>query len=86
MLRSCIGHEAVIVIPSAVLLVFGVLMGTALIWDLGGFASRMRQGLEGLSLGGMFYRRMPNWTIHAFGIWCVIFGIGQFVYILMTAD
>jgi hypothetical protein len=79
------GHEAVTVIPSAVLLVFGVLMGAALIWDLGGFASRMREGLEGQALGGVLYRRLPTWTLRAFGIWCVIFGIGQFFYLLMTA-
>jgi hypothetical protein len=48
------------VIPSAVLLVFGVVMGTALIWDLGGFASRMRQRLEERSFDGALYRRMPS--------------------------
>jgi hypothetical protein len=72
------------VIPSAVLLVFGVVMGTVFIWDLGGFASRMRQRLEERSFDGAFYRRMPAWALRAFGIWAMVFGIGQFVYIVTT--
>ena len=72
-------------IPSAVLLAFAVLMGIVFIWDLGGLARRMRESLAGLPLGGALYRRMPTWTLRAFGVWWVIFGIGQFVYFLEGA-
>ena len=72
------------VIGSAVLLVAAFAMGAAFIWNLGGFADRMRQGLEDAPLAGVLYRRMPSWTLRAFGIWCLIFGIGQLTFFLVT--
>jgi hypothetical protein len=65
---------------SFVLLVVALAMGAALIWDIGGFATRMRQGLEN-GIGGELYRRLPQWTLRVFGYWCVLFGFGQLVLI-----
>jgi hypothetical protein len=70
------------VVPSAVLLAFGVVMGAVFVWDLGGLASRVRERLEARSLDGAFYRRMPSWFLRAFGIWCFVFGIGQFAFVV----
>ena len=72
-------------ISSVIALVLGLAMGTALIWHLGGFASRMRRGLEGMPVGGAIYRRMPSWTLRVFGAWCLVFAVGQFIYFLYVA-
>lgn len=66
---------------SVLLLVMAIAMGITAIWDIGGMASKMRGRLEERSLFGGLYRRMPSWTFRAFGVWCIIFGIGQLVYV-----
>lgn len=65
----------------SLMLAFFVVMGVAFFWDLGGFASRMRERLEARPLTGAFYRRMPPWFLQAFGIWSIVFGIGCFVFV-----
>jgi hypothetical protein len=73
------------VIQSAVLLVFAVAMGVALLWDPGGIAGRWRQGMERQAERAIVSQRIPaGWTLRAFGIWCVAFGIGQFIYFAVT--
>lgn len=67
-------------VPFAVLLVFSVVIGIAFILDLGGIGSRLRERLENRYRDGEFYERMPRWAMRAFGIWCVVIGIGQFIY------
>lgn len=64
---------------SIVILVIALAMGVALIWDIQRLASRMREGVESGPLGGL-HKRLPSWTYRAFGIWCVLFGCGQFAY------
>lgn len=65
---------------SVAILVVALAMGSVFIWDIGGFATRMREGLDH-GIGGRLYRRLPRWTMRAFGYWCVLLGIGQFVVI-----
>ncbi|MBO0801587.1 MAG: hypothetical protein J2P25_00715 [Nocardiopsaceae bacterium] len=67
-------------VGSVLLLFMGIAMGITAIWDIGGVASRMRADLEEWPLFGGLYRRMPSWTFRAFGIWCIIFGIGQLIF------
>ncbi len=72
-------------IQSAVFLVVAVAMGVALLWDLGGIAGRWRQGMERHAERAIGSRRIPaGWTLRAFGIFYVAFGIGQFIYFAVT--
>ena len=73
-------------IGSAILLLFCLAMGATFFWNLGGSATRMDKRLQAMSGYGPLYRRlpMPSWAFRAFGIWCVVFGIGQFIYVAAT--
>jgi hypothetical protein len=39
----------------------------------------MRTDLDERPNVGGLYRRLPSWTFRAFGIWAVVFGIGQLI-------
>ena len=69
---------------SVVLLVLAVAMGVVFIGDVGGTATKMRSRLEERSMMRAWYRRLPPWTFRAFGVWCVVFGIGQLIYVIAT--
>jgi hypothetical protein len=69
---------------SVVFLVLAVAMGAVCIWDLGGAATAVRARLEERSVMRAWYRRLPPWTFRAFGVWCVVFGIGQLIYVIAT--
>lgn len=71
------------VIGSAIFLLLCFAMGATFFWDLGGLATRMDERLQAMPGYGALYRRlpMPSWAFRAFGIWCVVFGIGQFIYV-----
>lgn len=72
-------------VGSVVLLVLAVSMGVVCIWDIGGAATAMRVRLEERSVMRAWYRRLPSWTFRAFGVWCVVLGIGQLIYVIATA-
>ena len=62
------------------LFVFSFAIGIALIWDVGGVASRMSAQLVARKpVYAALHRRAP-WLNQAFGIWCILFGIGELVY------
>jgi len=66
---------------SALLFVFGVAMGVTFIWDIGGMATRLREqeiGKGGISTA--LFKRAP-WMPRAFGVWAIVFGIGQLIYV-----
>jgi hypothetical protein len=63
------------------LLVLAVAMGVVAVWDLGGLATTMRTRLDALPLLGASYARLPSWTFRAFGVWCIVFGIGQLIFV-----
>jgi hypothetical protein len=65
-------------IGSAVLLAFAVAMGVVNLWDAGGLASKMRERLEDRGWW------MPSWWERVFGVWCFVFGIGQFIFLYVT--
>jgi hypothetical protein len=71
-------------VPSVVLLVVAVAMGVVFIWDVGGAATAMRARLETKSPMGALYKRLPPWTFRAFGVWCIVFGIGQLIFVIAT--
>jgi hypothetical protein len=71
-------------VGSVVLLVLGLVMGAVAIWDVRGLASSMRGRLEERSVIGAAYKRMPSWTFRAFGVWCVVFGVGQFAIVYIV--
>jgi hypothetical protein len=64
---------------SVVLLVLAVAMGVAFIGDVGGTATKMRSRLETRSMMRAWCKRLPPWTFRAFGVWCIVFGIGQLI-------
>jgi hypothetical protein len=66
---------------SVILLVLAVAMGVVAIWDVGGLASTVRERLSAMPVLGASYRLLPSWAFRAFGVWCVLFGIGQLIYI-----
>jgi hypothetical protein len=72
--------------PSVVFLVFAVGMGVVFIWDVGGAASAMRGRLEAKSRMRAWYKRLPPWTFRAFGVWSVVFGIGQLIFVIATVN
>jgi hypothetical protein len=59
----------------------GSCKGVVAIWDLGGLASTVRERRSAMPVLGASYRRLPSWAFRAFGIWCILFGIGQLIYI-----
>jgi hypothetical protein len=68
-------------IGSLVLLLLALAMGAAFLWDIRGFATRMRVRLEAREFDGGLYRRLPPWTFRAAGIWCIVFGVGQLAFV-----
>ena len=66
---------------SVLLLVLAVAIEIVAIWDLGGLASTVRERLSATPVLGASYRRLPPWAFRAFGIWCILFGIGQLIYV-----
>jgi hypothetical protein len=54
-------------------------MGVAFIGDVGGFATRMRKGLQNVQ-PGVLHRWMPSWTFRAFGVYCIMFAIGELIF------
>jgi hypothetical protein len=69
---------------SVVLLALAVAMGVVFIGDIGGRATRLRSRLETRSMMRAWYKRLPPWTFRAFGVWCIVFGIGQLIYVIAT--
>jgi len=65
--------------PVMIMLVLSLVTGVVFCWDVHGYATRFRQRLEARTLDGALFRRLPTWTFRAFGVWCFVFGIGQFV-------
>ena len=72
-------------VGSGLLLVLAVGMGVVAIWDVGGLATAIRARFELMPILGASYRRLPSWVFRLFGIWCIVIGIGQliFVYAIM---
>jgi hypothetical protein len=70
---------------SAVLLVLAVAMGVVCIWDIRGRASTMRARLEARSIMGAWYKRLPSWSFRVFGVWCLVCGVGQLLFVIATA-
>jgi hypothetical protein len=66
---------------SVFLLVLAVAMGVVAIWDLGGLATTVRGRLSAMPVLGALYRRTPPWAFRAFGVWCILFGIGQLMFV-----
>jgi hypothetical protein len=64
-----------------VLLVVAVAMGVVAIGDLGGLATTIRARLDAMPMLGASYRRLPSRVIRAFGVWCILFGIGQLILV-----
>lgn len=58
-----------------------IVMGAVAIWDVGGMATAIRARLETRPVVGGWYKRLPPWAFRAFGVWCVVFGVGQLVYV-----
>ncbi len=69
------GHVQV---GQVVFMLFCVAIGVVLVTDSGGLASRMLYRLRGQPVTGRLYARMPVWVMRAFGVWAIIFGLGQF--------
>ena len=67
--------------PVIIMLVLSLVMGVVLCWDVRGCATEFRQRLEARAIDGALFRRLPAWTFRAFGAWCFVFGIGQFVFL-----
>jgi energy-coupling factor transporter transmembrane protein EcfT len=70
--------------PSVVFLLVALAMGVVFIWDVGRVATAMRARLEERSMMRAWYKRLPPWTFRAFGVWCVVFGIGQLIFFIAT--
>jgi hypothetical protein len=69
-----------VLVPSTILLVYAVTMGAVFWWDVRGIARRMRTRFESRGFDGVLYRALPTWAFRAFGAWCFVFGVGQFVF------
>jgi hypothetical protein len=69
---------------SVLLLVLAVAMGVVAIWDVGGLVTTMRARLDAMPMLGASYRRLPSWVFRAFGVWCIVFGIGQLIIVYAT--
>jgi hypothetical protein len=61
------------------MLVYAWALGAAFFWDVRGVATRARRKFEARALDGGLYRKLPSWAFRAFGIWCFVFGVGEFV-------
>jgi hypothetical protein len=69
------GHVQV---PLAVLMVFSVALGVVWVTDFRGIASRWLDHLRQERVMGRLYARMPVSAFRAFGVWPILFGVGQF--------
>jgi hypothetical protein len=49
--------------------------------DVGGLATTMRARLDAMPILGASHRRLPSWAFRAFGVWCIVFGIGQLIFV-----
>jgi hypothetical protein len=72
-----LGVMEVPLIYSVLLFVFGIAMGIGFIWDIGGVASRMHAQLERDPKYDGLYK---PWWPRAFGVWAILFSVGQLVY------
>ena len=68
-----------IVLGPSLILIFSLTWGIILFWDVRGYATRVRRQTEARRFDGALYRKLPSWWLRAFGIWCFVFGIGQFI-------
>jgi hypothetical protein len=66
---------------SVLLLVPDVAMGAVAIWDPGGLATTVRRRLSAMPVLGALNSRTPSWAFRAFGVWCILCGIGQLMFI-----
>jgi hypothetical protein len=69
-----VGTHDRIQVGQLILMVLCVAYGVVLFTNSGGLASRMLDGLRQHRV----YARTPVWTMRAFGVWVIVFGIGQF--------
>jgi hypothetical protein len=77
----------------AIFSVLCLVLGLVLVFDIGKFATRMLQRLRaegdysgdsisrriGRFPGRSFYRRMPDWSMRAGGLWCIAVAIWAFL-------
>jgi hypothetical protein len=68
----------IVLVPSLILIVC-LTAGIVFFWDVRGFATRVRRQMETRRFDGALYRKLPSWWLRATGIWCFVFGIGQFI-------
>ena len=68
-----------LVIGPSILLISSLAMGVGFFWDVRSFATAVRRRFEERSFDGALHRKLPSWAYRAFGAWCFVFGIGQFV-------
>jgi hypothetical protein len=68
-----------VLIPSLVLLVYAWGLGAVFFWDVRGMATRTRRRYEARALYNARYWKLPSWAFRAFGIWCFVFGVGEFL-------
>lgn len=66
-------------IVSLVMLVYAWALGAVFFWDIRGIATRTRRKYEARAFDGALYRKLPSWAFRAFGVWCFVFGVGEFV-------
>ena len=69
----------VLIVAALALKLLPLALGGGFFWDVRGFATAMRRRLEERSFDGALHKRLPSWAYRAFGVWCFIFGIAQFV-------
>jgi hypothetical protein len=65
-------------VPLAVLMVFSVALGVVWVSDFRGIASRWLDHLRQERVTGRLYARMPIRVFRVFGMWPIVFGVGQF--------
>jgi hypothetical protein len=47
-------------------------------------ATAVRARLEAKSMMRAWYKRLPPCYFRAFGVWCIVFGIGQLIFVIAT--
>ena len=67
---------------ASIMLVICLAMGTVFFWDVRGYATRVRRGLEENDPLGALYKKLPSWAFRAVGVWCFAFGIGLFAVLV----
>lgn len=68
----------IVLVPSLIV-IFSLIWGILWIWDVRGYATRARRQTEARRFDGALFRKLPSWWPRAIGIWCFVFGIGQFI-------